>query len=78
MVSVIIPTWNEAAGIGALHADTYPPPGFQEQLEQAVRKGSGSGCYRLQFCYYLIYTLYKLKLSQKYLVRFYHWLLRKQ
>jgi rSAM/selenodomain-associated transferase 2 len=229
MVSVVIPTWNEAAGIGGLvsylyaqgkagelevivadggstddtcllaegagaqvmhctrkgrapqlnagatfakgnilyflHADTYPPPGFQEQLEQAVHKGSGSGCYRLQFdephwflrgnawftrydidavrfgdqslfvqrevffraggfaeeyllledqeiisrlkqlapfvvlpacvttsarkyrehgvyrlqlCYYLIYTLYRLKLSQKYLARFYQWLLRKQ
>ncbi len=46
---------NEGAGIAAgdilyfLHADTYPPAGFVEQLEGAVRRGIGSGCYRLAF-----------------------------
>lgn len=32
-----------------LHADTYPPAGFTKDILQAVQKGYGSGCYRLQF-----------------------------
>ncbi|CAM3765619.1 TIGR04283 family arsenosugar biosynthesis glycosyltransferase [Pontibacter korlensis] len=32
-----------------LHADTFPPPDFEEQLTRAVMQGYGSGCYRLKF-----------------------------
>lgn len=32
-----------------LHADTYPPAGFVQQIRTAVAQGAGSGCYRLQF-----------------------------
>lgn len=32
-----------------LHADSYPPPGFLRYLRQAVRRGYGSGCFRLAF-----------------------------
>ncbi|SFU90243.1 transferase 2, rSAM/selenodomain-associated [Pontibacter akesuensis] len=32
-----------------LHADTFPPEGFELQLRQAVQHGNGSGCYRLKF-----------------------------
>ena len=32
-----------------LHADSYPPPGFWADIEQAVAQGYGSGCYRLAF-----------------------------
>lgn len=32
-----------------LHADTYPPPGFADDLLGAVQQGYGSGCYRLAF-----------------------------
>ncbi|SHK19604.1 TIGR04283 family arsenosugar biosynthesis glycosyltransferase [Hymenobacter psychrotolerans] len=32
-----------------LHADTYPPADFVQQIRAAVAQGAGSGCYRLQF-----------------------------
>ena len=32
-----------------LHADSYPPPGFGEDIGRAVAAGAGSGCYRLAF-----------------------------
>ncbi|PRY16495.1 rSAM/selenodomain-associated transferase 2 [Pontibacter ummariensis] len=32
-----------------LHADTYPPPDFEQQLMVAVKQGYGSGCFRLRF-----------------------------
>jgi rSAM/selenodomain-associated transferase 2 len=32
-----------------LHADSYPPAGFTLDIDEAVRKGYGSGCYRLSF-----------------------------
>jgi hypothetical protein len=32
-----------------LHADSYPPAGFTEDITEAVRAGYGSGCYRLSF-----------------------------
>ncbi|MCC9167669.1 TIGR04283 family arsenosugar biosynthesis glycosyltransferase [Pontibacter harenae] len=32
-----------------LHADTYPPKDFQEQIQRAVQHGYGSGCFRLRF-----------------------------
>ncbi len=34
-----------------LHADSYPPPGFIQDIQDAVNKGFGSGCYRLSFDY---------------------------
>lgn len=32
-----------------LHADTYPPVGFSQEIRAAVEQGSGAGCYRLAF-----------------------------
>ncbi|GAB3820716.1 TIGR04283 family arsenosugar biosynthesis glycosyltransferase [Pontibacter rugosus] len=32
-----------------LHADTYPPAGFEAQIRKAVEEGFGSGCFRLKF-----------------------------
>ncbi|MGI4741716.1 MAG: TIGR04283 family arsenosugar biosynthesis glycosyltransferase [Janthinobacterium lividum] len=32
-----------------LHADSYPPPGFENDIRRAVAAGAGSGCYRLAF-----------------------------
>jgi rSAM/selenodomain-associated transferase 2 len=32
-----------------LHADSYPPPGFLADLQQAVAQGYPAGCYRLAF-----------------------------
>jgi rSAM/selenodomain-associated transferase 2 len=32
-----------------LHADTYPPVGFNQEIRAAVKQGSGAGCYRLAF-----------------------------
>lgn len=32
-----------------LHADSYPPPGFLLEVQQALARGYGSGCYRLAF-----------------------------
>lgn len=32
-----------------LHADTYPPPNFEVQLQQAVQQGIASAAYRLRF-----------------------------
>ncbi|WP_347158425.1 TIGR04283 family arsenosugar biosynthesis glycosyltransferase [Pontibacter chitinilyticus] len=32
-----------------LHADTFPPAGFEEQIRLAVKQGKGSGCFRLKF-----------------------------
>jgi rSAM/selenodomain-associated transferase 2 len=32
-----------------LHADSYPPPGFLAELQQAVAQGYPAGCYRLAF-----------------------------
>ncbi len=32
-----------------LHADTYPPVGFSQEIRAAVRQGTGAGCYRLAF-----------------------------
>lgn len=32
-----------------LHADSFPPAGFILDIEEAVRMGYGSGCYRLSF-----------------------------
>lgn len=32
-----------------LHADSYPPPGFVQDLRRAHAQGYGSGCYRLAF-----------------------------
>lgn len=32
-----------------LHADTFPPVGFEAYIKQAVQQGAGSGCFRLQF-----------------------------
>ncbi|ARS36273.1 TIGR04283 family arsenosugar biosynthesis glycosyltransferase [Pontibacter actiniarum] len=49
------PQMNCAAAVATgdilyfLHADTFPPQGFEQQLRQAVGQGHGSGCYRLQF-----------------------------
>jgi rSAM/selenodomain-associated transferase 2 len=32
-----------------LHADTFPPRQFEEQIKQAVQNGQASGCFRLRF-----------------------------
>ena len=32
-----------------LHADTYPPPNFAQEIRGAVAQGAGSGCFRLAF-----------------------------
>jgi rSAM/selenodomain-associated transferase 2 len=32
-----------------LHADTFPSPGFAEQIVKAIKDGIGSGCFRLRF-----------------------------
>ncbi|WP_375435234.1 TIGR04283 family arsenosugar biosynthesis glycosyltransferase [uncultured Hymenobacter sp.] len=32
-----------------LHADTYPPVNFSQEISVAVAQGSGAGCYRLAF-----------------------------
>ena len=32
-----------------LHADSYPPPGFVSELQQAAGAGYAAGCYRLAF-----------------------------
>ena len=32
-----------------LHADTYPPVGFINEIRAAVAQGAGAGCYRLAF-----------------------------
>ena len=32
-----------------LHADSIPPPGFGQDLQRAVARGYGSGCFRLAF-----------------------------
>jgi len=32
-----------------LHADSFPPENFTEDIIAAVKEGFGSGCYRLQF-----------------------------
>jgi len=32
-----------------LHADSYPPLGFENDIRRAVATGAGSGCYRLAF-----------------------------
>lgn len=32
-----------------LHADTYPPAGFTNEIRAAVAQGAGAGCYRLAF-----------------------------
>ena len=32
-----------------LHADSYPPAGFVQDITKATRNGYGSGCYRLSF-----------------------------
>ena len=48
---------NEGAAIAQgevlyfLHADTFPPKHFIQQIIEAVDAGYGSGCYRLQFDY---------------------------
>ncbi|MHA6249356.1 TIGR04283 family arsenosugar biosynthesis glycosyltransferase [Pontibacter sp. CAU 1760] len=42
-----------AASIGDilyfLHADTFPPNGFEGLIKQGVEQGAGSGCFRLRF-----------------------------
>lgn len=49
------PQMNEgaAAATGAilyfLHADTFPPAGFEQQLVSAAQTGVGSACFRLRF-----------------------------
>lgn len=32
-----------------LHVDTFPPPGFEKAIVEAVNKGFPSGCFRLKF-----------------------------
>ncbi len=32
-----------------LHADSFPPPGFLDELRRATAQGYGSGCFRLAF-----------------------------
>ena len=32
-----------------LHADTIPPPGFSQDIKEAIAKGFDAGCYRLSF-----------------------------
>lgn len=32
-----------------LHADTYPPAGFTDEIRAVVAQGAGAGCYRLAF-----------------------------
>ena len=32
-----------------LHADSYPPAGFVQDITKATRNGYGSGCYRRSF-----------------------------
>ncbi|MBC5993503.1 TIGR04283 family arsenosugar biosynthesis glycosyltransferase [Pontibacter cellulosilyticus] len=32
-----------------LHADTFPPPQFEQSISQAIGQGVGSGCFRLKF-----------------------------
>ncbi|QHT72004.1 glycosyltransferase family 2 protein [Rhodocytophaga rosea] len=34
-----------------LHADSFPPAGFYEEIIKAVKDGYGSGCYQLAFDY---------------------------
>jgi rSAM/selenodomain-associated transferase 2 len=34
-----------------LHADTYPPPGFDQAVAGAVLKGHEAGCFRMKFDY---------------------------
>ncbi len=34
-----------------LHADTFPPAGFINEISRALQRGYGSGCYRLAFDY---------------------------
>lgn len=46
---------NEAAAVANgdvlyfLHADTFPPENFEELIQEAIRQGNGSGCFRLRF-----------------------------
>lgn len=39
----------KAAVLYFLHADSFPPVGFTTTILQKIKKGYGSGCYRLQF-----------------------------
>lgn len=32
-----------------LHADTFPPMGYDKQILSAIRKGAGAGCFQLRF-----------------------------
>ncbi|MDF7812517.1 TIGR04283 family arsenosugar biosynthesis glycosyltransferase [Hymenobacter sp. YC55] len=32
-----------------LHADSYPPASFSQEIREAVQQGNGAGCYRLAF-----------------------------
>jgi rSAM/selenodomain-associated transferase 2 len=32
-----------------LHADTYPPPGFDQYIGDSVEKGDEAGCFRMRF-----------------------------
>ncbi len=32
-----------------LHADTFPPVGYDKQIFSAIRNGSGAGCFQLRF-----------------------------
>lgn len=32
-----------------LHADTFPPVGYDKQIFSAIRKGAGAGCFQLKF-----------------------------
>ncbi len=49
------PQMNEGAAASSgdllyfLHADTFPPKGFETHIRQAVEQGAGSGCFRLRF-----------------------------
>jgi rSAM/selenodomain-associated transferase 2 len=49
------PQMNKGANVAKgdilyfLHADSYPPAGFNTDIVQAVAQGYQSGCYRLQF-----------------------------
>lgn len=42
---------HEATGdiLYFLHADSYPPAGFSQEIRAAVQQGHGAGCYRLAF-----------------------------
>ena len=49
------PQMNAGAATGTgdvlyfLHADTFPPVGFETYIKEAIQQGAGSGCFRLRF-----------------------------